>query len=98
MFGLEIIQMLLRPRKFWLEDVSERGEASPSAEPQRPSSLTLAPSPAREGHFSDAIETLQLLSTAFSPRDKLAVIQKTFECINEVCLFFHNYKREWLKY
>ncbi|XP_063613523.1 alsin-like, partial [Penaeus indicus] len=69
--------------KFWLEDVPERGEASPSAEPQRPSSLTLAPSPAREGHFSDAIETLQLLSTAFSPRDKLAVIQKTFECINE---------------
>lgn len=69
--------------KFWLEDIPERGKASPGTEPPRPSSLTLAPSPAKEGHFSDAIETLQLLSTAFSPRDKLAVIQKTFECINE---------------
>ena len=42
----------------------------------------------KDEFFIEAIETLQLLSTLFTPRDKISLIQKTIIKINVVSLFF----------
>ncbi|XP_076043188.1 alsin-like isoform X2 [Oratosquilla oratoria] len=37
----------------------------------------------KDHHFTDAVDTLQLLSTSFTPQDKLALIHSTFQQVNK---------------
>ncbi|CAL4108363.1 unnamed protein product, partial [Meganyctiphanes norvegica] len=41
----------------------------------------------KDEYFTEAIETLQMLSTSFSPQDKLRVIHRTFQQINKLTYF-----------
>lgn len=40
----------------------------------------------KDQHFTEAIETLQMLSTSFSPRDKLALIHRTFQQVSKAVM------------
>ena len=41
----------------------------------------------KEVCYSEGIETLQHISTSFSPAEKLQLIQRTFDDLNKVCTF-----------
>lgn len=58
-------------RKFWLPEGASLVE----------SSRTLGT--LKDQHFTEAIETLQMLSTSFSPRDKLNLIHRTFQLVSK---------------
>lgn len=55
---------------------------------------TFLPSPVKDQTFLEAIETLQLLKTTFSPLEKLLIIRQTFEKMTEVVQvqLGHDYK------
>ncbi|XP_045621973.1 alsin isoform X2 [Procambarus clarkii] len=40
----------------------------------------------KDQHFTEAIETLQMLSTSFSPRDKLGLIHRTFQQVSKAVM------------
>ncbi|XP_066983934.1 alsin isoform X4 [Macrobrachium rosenbergii] len=40
----------------------------------------------KDQHFTEAIETLQMLSTSFSPRDKLNLIHRTFQQVSKAVM------------
>ncbi|XP_069957233.1 alsin isoform X3 [Cherax quadricarinatus] len=40
----------------------------------------------KDQHFTEAIETLQMLSTSFSPRDKLKLIHRTFQQVSKAVM------------
>ncbi|XP_063871928.1 alsin-like isoform X4 [Scylla paramamosain] len=60
--------------KFWLPEGASLVE----------SSRTLGT--LKDQHFTEAIETLQMLSTSFSPRDKLNLIHSTFQLVSKAVM------------
>lgn len=63
-----LIKYLLAPnRKFWLGYTSPNRQKSPSNPPDE------------DQLFQEAVKTLQLLKTTFSPIEKLLVIRSTFQ-------------------
>lgn len=60
--------------KFWLPEGASLVE----------SSRTLGT--LKDQHFTEAIETLQMLSTSFSPRDKLNLIHRTFQLVSKAVM------------
>ncbi|XP_069471605.1 alsin isoform X2 [Ambystoma mexicanum] len=71
---MALLSFLGVPSKFWPTEISVLGE-----------NKKVLPS-TKDACFADAVESLQQISTTFTPSDKLKVIQQTFEEITQEAL------------
>ncbi|XP_078536348.1 alsin [Lissotriton helveticus] len=80
---MALLSFLGVPSKFWPSEISVLGE-----------NKKVLPS-TKDACFADAVESLQQISTTFTPTDKLKVIQQTFEEITQEAVAAHQQDFLW---
>lgn len=80
---MALLSFLGVPSKFWPTEISVLGE-----------NKKVLPS-TKDACFADAVESLQQISTTFTPTDKLKVIQQTFEEITQEAVAAHQQDFLW---